>query len=157
VEQTLAIMNDGGTLEDALASVHAPPALLARPYLRPIYDEPEFVVRNIWRLYGGWWDGDPSHLKPARARALAVELASLSGGARRLADRATELASSGDLALACHLVEAAWLAAPDDPGIAGVRADVYTRRGRAETSLMARGIFSAAARESTKDEEEDEA
>jgi alkyl sulfatase BDS1-like metallo-beta-lactamase superfamily hydrolase len=153
VEQTLAIMNDGGTLEDALASVRAPAELLTRPYLRPIYDEPEFVVRNIWRLYGGWWDGDPSHLKPARARALALELASLSGGARRLADRATELASTGDLALACHLAEAAWLAAPDDRGIARVRADVYTRRSRAETSLMARGIFSTAAREHTEEEE----
>jgi alkyl sulfatase BDS1-like metallo-beta-lactamase superfamily hydrolase len=156
VAQTLEIMNDGGTLEDALASVRAPAALLARPYLRPIYDEPEFIVHNVWRLYGGWWDGDPSHLKPARARALALEWASLAGGARRLADRATELASSGDLALACHLVETAWLAAPDDRGIAQLRADVYTRRVRAETSLMARGIFSAAARETTEEKEDDE-
>lgn len=155
VEQTLAIMNDGGTLEDALASVRAPAELLMRPYLRPIYDEPEFVVRNIWRLYGGWWDGDPSHLKPARARVLALEIAALAGGARRLADRATELASSGDLALACHLAEAAWLAAPDDRGVARVRADVYTRRSRAETSLMARGIFSTAAREHTEQEEDE--
>jgi alkyl sulfatase BDS1-like metallo-beta-lactamase superfamily hydrolase len=157
VGQTLAVMNDGGTLEDALASVRAPPELLARPYLRPIYDEPEFIVRNVWRLYGGWWDGDPSHLKPARAGVLARELAALSGGAQRLAERATELASGGgDLALACHLAETAWLAAPDDAGIARMRAEVYTRRLRGETSLMARGIFSAAARESTKDDAEDE-
>ena len=44
-----------------------PPAhLLERPYLRPVYDEPEFVVRNVYRLYGGWWDGNPANLKPAR-------------------------------------------------------------------------------------------
>ena len=148
VAQTLAIMNAGGVLDDALASVRAPAELLARPYLRPIYDEPEFVVRNVWRLYGGWWDGDPSHLKPARAGVLARELAQLAGGARRLADRAVELAAAGDLALACHLVETAWVAAPDDDGIARVRTDVYARRTRAETSLMARAIFSAAAHES---------
>jgi glyoxylase-like metal-dependent hydrolase (beta-lactamase superfamily II) len=156
VEQTLAVMNDGGTLDDALARVRAPAELLARPYLRPIYDEPEFVVRNIWRLYGGWWDGDPAHLKPARAHALATELAAMAGGAARLAERATELASRGDLALACHLAETAWLAAPGDHGIGRVRADVYTQRGRAETSLMARGIFAAAVRESTPDENERE-
>jgi alkyl sulfatase BDS1-like metallo-beta-lactamase superfamily hydrolase len=150
VEQTLAIMNGGGVLEDALASVRAPADLLARPYLRPIYDEPEFVVRNVWRLYGGWWDGDPSQLKPARAGVLAREIASLAGGARRLADRAAELAADGDLALACHLVETAWRAAPDDGGIASMRSDVYTRRMRAETSLMARGVFSSAARETQK-------
>ena len=34
-------------------------------YLRAIYDEPEFIIHNIWRLYGGWYDGNPSRLKPA--------------------------------------------------------------------------------------------
>ncbi|HEY8040191.1 MAG TPA: alkyl sulfatase dimerization domain-containing protein, partial [Polyangiaceae bacterium] len=151
VGQTLAVMNRGGRLDDALATVRAPATLLERPYLRPIYDEPEFVVRNVWRLYGGWWDGDPSHLKPARARELAREIAALAGGARRLADRATALASSGELALACHLAESAWLAAPGDDGIARVRTDVYAARARAETSLMARGVFRAASRESEEE------
>jgi glyoxylase-like metal-dependent hydrolase (beta-lactamase superfamily II) len=148
VDQTLAVMNRGARLEEALAQVRAPEPLLSRPYLRPVYDEPEFLVRAVWRLYGGWWDGDPSHLKPARAVALAREMAALAGGARRLADRAAELATAGDLALACHLAETAWLAAPEDPGIAAVRADVYAARAKAETSTMARGIFSAASKES---------
>ena len=39
--------------------------LLAKPYLRPFYDEPEFVVRNVWRQFGGWWDGTASRLKPS--------------------------------------------------------------------------------------------
>jgi glyoxylase-like metal-dependent hydrolase (beta-lactamase superfamily II) len=148
VEQTLAVMNSGARLEQALAEVRAPAHLLARPYLRPIYDEPEFVVRNVWRLYGGWWDGDPSHLKPARAVELAREIASLAGGATRLAGRAAELAVRGDLALACHLAEQAWLAAPGDRAVAAVRADVYAARAKSESSLMARGIYSAAAKES---------
>lgn len=148
VEQTLAVMNAGGRLEDALATVRAPLPLLARPYLRPIYDEPEFIVRNVWRLYGGWWDGDPSHLKPARAAALAEEIARLSGGARKLADRAAELAQQGDLPLACHLAETAWLAARGDVAIGKIRASVYAKRAAAEDSLMARGVFRAAARES---------
>jgi glyoxylase-like metal-dependent hydrolase (beta-lactamase superfamily II) len=29
------------------------PELLDRPYLQPVYDEPEFIVRNIWRFRGG--------------------------------------------------------------------------------------------------------
>src|ERR1019366_3643850 len=91
VEQTLRVMNAGGRLEEALATVRAPAHLLERPYLRPVYDEPEFVVRNVWRLYGGWWDGDPAHLKPARAGVLARAIADLAGGARKLADRATAL------------------------------------------------------------------
>ena len=95
VEQTLALMNEGAGLEDIVHNVSVPDELLQRPYLRPIYDEPEFVVRNIWRLYGGWYDGDPSHLKPASPAALAAELASLAGGAGRLAERAREELEAG--------------------------------------------------------------
>ena len=56
------------------------------PYLQPVYDEPEFVVRNLWRLYGGWYDGDPAHLKPApgrRARARDRRARRRRGPARR--------------------------------------------------------------------------
>src|SRR5205823_12758581 len=74
VQQTLALMNDGARLDEILYTVRAPQHLLDRPYLRPVYDEPEFVVRNIWRLYGGWYDGNPATLKPAPDRAVATEL-----------------------------------------------------------------------------------
>jgi alkyl sulfatase BDS1-like metallo-beta-lactamase superfamily hydrolase len=148
VAQTLALMNEGARLDLILDAVKAPAHLLERPYLRPVYDEPEFVVRNVWRLYGGWWDGDPSHLKPARAAAVAREMAALAGSASKLAERAGELAAGGDLALACHLAEMAWLAAPADEGIAKVRTAVYASRAAAEISLMSRGVYRAAARES---------
>src|SRR6202167_5167774 len=110
VEQTLALMNQGARLADTVSSVVVPQHLADRAYLQPFYDEPEFIVRNIWRLYGGWWDGNPATLKPAPERALAAELAGLAGGPAVLADRATELAQKGELALACHLAETAWLA-----------------------------------------------
>ncbi len=144
-DETLARMNEGASLDAVLASVRAPAELLARPWLRPVYDEPEFVVRNVWRLYGGWWDGDASRLKPARDEALAREVAALTGGASRLADRARELSSQGEHALACHLAEWAARAAPGDEAVAAARAEVYGRRVEAETSLMARGVFADAA------------
>jgi glyoxylase-like metal-dependent hydrolase (beta-lactamase superfamily II) len=153
VEQTLAVMNDGGRLDDAIHGVIPPAHLMERPYLRPVYDEPEFIVRNVWRLYGGWWDGNPATLKPAPERALAAELAVLAGGPKVLADRAQALASlegGGDAALrlAGHLAELAWLAAPDDPAIGQVRLQICTARADAATSTMAAGVFRWAARES---------
>ena len=144
-DQTVALMNGGAMLDDVLQAVRPPAHLLERPYLRPIYDEPEFIVRNLWRLYAGWWDGDPARLKPAPAAALAVELADLAGGAGRLAARAEHLAERGDLALACHLAELAAQAAPADDAVAAVRASVYARRAERETSLMARGLYRWAA------------
>ena len=165
VDQTLAVMNAGGRLDDAIHGVVPPAHLLDRPYLRPVYDEPEFIVHTVWRLYGGWWDGNPASLKPAPERALAAELAALAGGPHALADRAMALVngavSAGHcgaglakpdaeaaLRLAGHLAELAWLAAPEDPGIGRVRHQVFTARADAATSTMASGVFRWAARES---------
>jgi glyoxylase-like metal-dependent hydrolase (beta-lactamase superfamily II) len=146
-DETVRLMNDGATLDDVIHGVSAPGALLEKPYLRPIYDDPEFVVRNIWRLYGGWYDLDPASLKPARNSELAAELASMSGGAGALAARARELAAEGELRLAGHLAELAWKAAPEDAEVQAARAEVNDARTAAETSLMAKAIFMTAARE----------
>ena len=156
VEQTLALMNEGARLDDIVQTVRAPAHLLERPYLHAVYDEPEFVVRNLWRLYGGWYDGDPSHLKPAPAGVLAREIAELAGGASRLAARALEVAAEGDLRLAGHLAELAAQAAPDDAGVHAARAGVFGARAREEASTMSKGIFSWAAHESLEKAEEPE-
>ncbi len=147
VGETLAMMNQGARLNDIIHSVTIDPAVLEKPYLRPMYDEPEFVIRNIWRLYGGWWDGNPANLKPARDSALATELADRAGGALRLAERALEL-SGADPRLACHLAELAARAAPTDSRVHQVRAEVFQARRERETSLMAKGIFGYVANES---------
>jgi alkyl sulfatase BDS1-like metallo-beta-lactamase superfamily hydrolase len=148
VAAVLALMNQGATLDDVLHSVRVEPELLARPYLRPLYDEPEFVVRNVWRLYGGWYDGNPARLKPAPDARLAAELAMLAGGARELARRAQQLAEANDDRLACHLIELAVQASPDDKALHATRAAIYQARRDRESSLMAKGIFGHAAGES---------
>jgi alkyl sulfatase BDS1-like metallo-beta-lactamase superfamily hydrolase len=153
VEQTLALMNEGARLDDIAATVQPPAGLVDRPYLSAIYDEPEFIVRNIWRLYGGWYDGDPSHLKPAPAPVLARELADLAGGATRLAERAREVAAAGDMRLAGHLAELAAQAAPDDTGVHQVRAEIFGARAQVVASTMAKGIFSWAEHESNQQAE----
>ena len=71
VETTVGLMNEGADLDTIIHSVKLPSRFEGVPYLLAFYDEPEFVVRNIYRFYGGWWDGggDP------RARAAAVTVA----------------------------------------------------------------------------------
>jgi alkyl sulfatase BDS1-like metallo-beta-lactamase superfamily hydrolase len=149
LEQSLRLMNEGAPLDTLIHEVRLPAELLDRPYLRPVYDEPEFVVHNIWRLYGGWYDGNPAHLKPAPEAALAAEIAALAGGTRLLVARARELADAKELRLACHLVEMAARAEPESRETHAARAEIYSRRRREELSLMAKGVYAAAAREST--------
>jgi len=145
VSQTLALMNEGARLDQIVQAVRLPAEVLEKPWLRPNYDDPEFVVRNIWRLYGGWYDGNPARLKPAPDDAIASEVASLAGGAQALARRAHEVAEAGDLRLAAQLAEWAAAADPADGFVQQTRADIYGQRRHAESSLMAKGIFRAAA------------
>ncbi len=147
VRETIERMNEGARLDEIIHEVQLAPDVLEKPFLRPIYDEPEFVVRNIWRMYGGWYDGNPARLKPSPDSVVATELATLAGGAVRLAERGRELMET-DIRLACHLVELAAQAAPDNNAVHALRAEVYQHRRNQETSLMSKGIFGAAASES---------
>jgi alkyl sulfatase BDS1-like metallo-beta-lactamase superfamily hydrolase len=83
----------------------------------------------------------PAHLKPAPATELAVELASLAGGADKLAKRAAVLAEGGRTRLAAHLAELAGTASPQDRAIQATRAGVYERCAEAETSPIGKAIF----------------
>jgi alkyl sulfatase BDS1-like metallo-beta-lactamase superfamily hydrolase len=148
--ETVARMNAGATLDAILGAVRPPSHLAARPYLHAVYDEPDYVVRNIWRLYGGWWDGVPSHLKPAREHELGGEVARLAGGLDRLIARARELAAAGNPALASHLIDWAVAVEPDHRDAHAARAEIYRARAGDAAALMTRGIFTAAARESTE-------
>lgn len=147
VSDVVGLMNDGAVLDEIVHTVRVDADLMRKPWLQPVYDEPEFVIRNIWRLYGGWWDGDPSRLKPPPAAALARELADLAGGADRLAARAAAAAEAGDHRMACQLIELA-AQATDDPGTWRLRAELYRARAAVETSLMAKGVYKEAARSS---------
>lgn len=149
-DQTLEGMNQGLPLADIVQQVTLPEGLLDRPYLHPTYDDPEFLIRNVWRLYGGWYDGNPAHLKPAHPDTLSGALAELCGGAQALTQAAARYLDQGDLRLAGHLSEMAVRAEPDNQEAHRVRAAVNQERAKAETSLMARGIFTDAANASLK-------
>jgi alkyl sulfatase BDS1-like metallo-beta-lactamase superfamily hydrolase len=147
VRAVVEMMNAGSPLDEIIHSVRVPEKTLGLPYLRPRYDEPEFVVRNIWRLYGGWWDGNPARLKPPPDALVAAEVAALAGGADALARRAR---ATGDLRLACQLAEWAVQADPGSAEAHAARAHLYCERKDSETSLMSRAIFAEAAAQSGK-------
>jgi len=148
VADTLSLMNEGVRRNDIVHTVKVDANLLDQPYLRPLYDEPEFVINNIWRLYGGWYDGNPANLKPATEAMRGAEIAKLAGGSLNLANRAMEIADEGDFRLACHLIEHAMSADQDNKSIHAIRAKIYSARVSTEFSLMSKGIFGHAARES---------
>jgi alkyl sulfatase BDS1-like metallo-beta-lactamase superfamily hydrolase len=144
VGQTLAALEEGGPPHvDILQRVV--PQTRDSPWLQPIYDEPEFIIRNTIRKYAGWWSGRPSELKPAARQALAKEIVALAGGASILNRRAKELAAAGEMRVACHLADFALEAAPEDKESQEVAAEIYELRAGSEVSLMASNLFRLAA------------
>jgi alkyl sulfatase BDS1-like metallo-beta-lactamase superfamily hydrolase len=147
-DQVLALMNQGCSLDRVLHEVSVPVHLLAKPYLRPVYDHPQFLVRNVWRRYGGWYDGEPDNLLPAPRSEQASEWVRMAGGVGVVIGRATTLAEEGNLRLACHLIEAAVLADPASQEAHSARARIYEARAGGQESSMARNILRHAAQAS---------
>jgi alkyl sulfatase BDS1-like metallo-beta-lactamase superfamily hydrolase len=148
--QVLALMNTGATLDKVIHEVEPPEHLRDRPYLRPVYDHPQFLVRNVWRRYGGWYDGEPDQLLPAPRAQQARVWVDLAGGQADVLRRAAEVADAGDLRMACHLVEYAVLAEPGSDEAHRARADVYSRRAQGQESSMARNLMTHAAEASRR-------
>lgn len=146
--QTLELMNSGASLDTVLHSVTVPDRLRDLPYLQPVYDHPQFLVRNVWRRYGGWWDGEADTLLPAPRASQAAEWVALAGGVDRVLDRVHELVATGDdtsVQLACHLVEHAALAEPTSTAVHEARAATYRARAKGDRTLMSRALFLHAA------------
>jgi glyoxylase-like metal-dependent hydrolase (beta-lactamase superfamily II) len=144
VARTMAAMEKGSPPHvDIVTGIDLPKS--DSPWLQPVYDDTEFLVRNVIRFYGGWWSGRPSELKPAPRAKLAAEIATLAGGAKVLAERAEKIAASGDFRLACHLADYALEAAPTDADVQAKVAVIYDKRAASEQSLMTINIFNSAA------------
>lgn len=144
VERTLAALEAGSPPHvDIVTGIELPRS--DSPWLQPIYDDAEFLARNVIRYFGGWWSGRPSELKPAARATVASEIARLSGGAGALARRAINLAKAGEFRLACHLADYALEAAPSDEEVRSAVAAIYEGRAERETSLMAVNIYNSAA------------
>ena len=144
VDEVRARLNRGERPEDIVHAVRPDPELATRPFLRATYDHPTFIVRNLLRLWAGWWNGNAAELLPATPDALGAEVATLAGGVAALVTRARAVLAGGDATLAAHLAEWAVRAAPADRDAQALKRDVYRQRLAESASLMARGIYRAA-------------
>jgi alkyl sulfatase BDS1-like metallo-beta-lactamase superfamily hydrolase len=143
-DQVVTLMNEGKWLEDIIHEIDWPAT--DKPWLQPVYDHPEFIARNVYRLYGGWYDGDPANMLPAHSHEIAAQLVSATGAAPIL-ERARKHRDDGDLQMACHLVDFVRKGEPGNREAWELWRDIFTARAQSERSLMARGAFLSAVRE----------
>lgn len=120
--ETVRLMNQGLDERQVLAAMTYPPELFDPPWMRPVYGDPSFIVRDIWRSENGWWDRNPTSLHPSAPLAVAQALARAVADKAAVLAEARRLAEAGDLQLALHVIDLLALAEGDAPEIAQARA-----------------------------------
>ena len=144
IDQVLERMNAGQSPEQIFHEVEPDPELSTRPFLRVIYDHPKFIVRNLLRLWGGWWNGNAADLLPAPWQDQGREIATLSGGIEPLVARGRELLAGGEVVMACHVAEWATQGDPGEAAAQELKRDAYRQRLAEAKETMTQGIYRAA-------------
>lgn len=114
-DQTIAAINAGKSVEEAVAEITLPPELMAQPQLKELYGTVAWSVRGIYQREKGWYNGYGSGLNPLQPTFRAQELVELCGGSNRILQRAVDLQKAGDHQLVCELCDIVIAANPDDP------------------------------------------
>ena len=149
-DQTLILMNQGKSLNQVLHEVKMPEKLMEYPWLTPIYDDPQFLIRMIWRRYGGWWDGEYDRLLPSPRNEEAEAWVQLSGGIEKIISAALENSKSGNHKVAAHLIETAFHADSDNKEMHKARVEIYKKFSLNQSSSMGRNILNHASLASLK-------
>lgn len=113
-EETIRCINQGKTVEEAVAIVRLPDDLAGEPRLRELYGRVDWSVRGIYQGLIGWYDGRGTGLAPLPAGYSAREMVRLAGGADKVLSRAIELQKVGEHQLVCELCDRVIEANPDD-------------------------------------------
>jgi alkyl sulfatase BDS1-like metallo-beta-lactamase superfamily hydrolase len=127
VEHTLGGLNDRLRQDVVADSLKLPDRLASHPALTEAYVSPADISRMLIKQYCGWWDDIPSHWSPARFDQQAAAICELAGGVDSVIARARDLAES-DPSMACHLIDWAYYADPQNLDTLNAVLDVYTIR-----------------------------
>jgi glyoxylase-like metal-dependent hydrolase (beta-lactamase superfamily II) len=103
-DEVVRRMNEGQWEEQIINEVELPAEFANHPAMAPVYGCPYYIVRATYRRYGGWYSGNPSHLKSSRTADIAKEVVVLAGP-ESLIKRAEVLSGNGNPQLALHLLD----------------------------------------------------
>jgi glyoxylase-like metal-dependent hydrolase (beta-lactamase superfamily II) len=108
-DRTIEGMNAGKDLHQLMREIRPPDALV----LGEGHGKAAWNVRAIWAEYTGWFNYDyTTELYDRPRSAVSGDIATLAGGAARLAERARERLAASEPVEAMHLVEIALEAEP---------------------------------------------
>lgn len=142
-------INAGYGVVEILHDIEYPPELFEKPWMRPLYGDPDYIVRDIFRSETGWWDRNPTNLHPAHPDAAGAAVLSAIADKGAVLARARELADQGDHQLALHVVDVLALAPGDDPDVVRARdlkAELCNTLAKDARSFVSQSLYVSSAR-----------
>ncbi|MFP6639031.1 MAG: alkyl sulfatase dimerization domain-containing protein [Myxococcota bacterium] len=142
-------MNQGMGVVEIVHDIEFPSELFDVPWMKPLYGDPEYIVRDIFRAETGWWDRNPTALHPAHPDAAGAAVLSAITDQAAVLDRARELAQAGETQLALHVVDLLALAPGDEVSVSEARAlkaDLCRTLAKSAGSFVSQSLYVSSAR-----------
>ena len=113
-DQTVRLMNLGLDPNDIAEQLVLPKHLGDSPYLKEFYGTPAWSAKNVFSGYLGWFDGNPSTLKPLTLKDEAEKIIQLSGDWDSLFKVAEDAFLVNDFQWSLQLTDYLLRSRPDD-------------------------------------------
>jgi alkyl sulfatase BDS1-like metallo-beta-lactamase superfamily hydrolase len=143
-DETVRCINEGKTVDEAVAEVTLPERLRDLPYLQEYYGRVSWSVRGIYHGYKGWYDGQGPGLNPLPPSYRAREVATLAGGVDKILARAIELQAKDEHQLCAELCDLVLAANPDEKLAHRILAESMKRLAYACTNMNCFGCYRSA-------------
>lgn len=142
-------MNRGMGEVEILHDISFPEELFGKPWMLPIYGDPEYIVRDLFREENGWWDRNPTSLHPSPIADAASAVLSAISDPNAVIAKAEELRDAGEIQLGLHVIDLIALADGDDPIVMRareVKAELLRSRGKEVTAFVSKSLYESSAR-----------
>ena len=136
-DKTIEGMNKGMLPEALVTYVQLPEHLANDKNLTQYYGRVEWAVRNIHNGYLGWFDGNPTNLRPLTKRTEAAKMIILAGGKENLLKATKDALQNKDYQWCAQLCDYLLAEDPSDQSIKEMKAKAFD--GLAENLETATG------------------
>ncbi|OLN26959.1 alkyl sulfatase dimerization domain-containing protein [Desulfosporosinus metallidurans] len=114
-DEVVKALNKGKTLEEMRSSITSLPEHLAnKSYLLELYGKVSWAVEGVFRIYSGWFEGNPTWLEPLPAKERNTELIDMAGGPEKILMKAAQKQDEDLHQLALELCEIVISVQPDN-------------------------------------------
>ena len=144
-DQTVRLMNLGLDPNEIAEQLVLPKHLGDSPYLKEFYGTPAWSAKNVFSGYLGWYDGNPSTLKPLPLKDEAEKIIQLSGDWDSLFKVAEDAFLTGDFQWSLQLTDYLLRSRPDDQKTKLLRQSALEGLGNQESNPNSRYYYLSSA------------